>query len=268
MSAKATPSEKLSLAAARKEHARLGAEIAEHDRRYHGEDAPTISDADYDALRRRYDGAGRGASRTRRRRVAQPQGRRGAVGEIRQGPPRRADAVARQYLRRRGGRGVLRARAPLSRPCARTRRSRSTAEPKIDGLSCSLRYERGELVQAATRGDGYEGEDVTANVRTVAAIPKTLRGAPDVFEVRGEVYLAHEDFAAINARQAGGGQADFRQSAQRGGGLAAPARSARHRRAAAALLRLRLGRSQRAFRRRRSTARWRRSAASACRSIR
>ena len=79
------------------------------------------------------------------------------------------------------------------------------AEPKIDGLSCSLRYENGELVRAATRGDGYEGEDVTANVRTVASIPHRLEGAPRIFEARGEVYMRHADFAALNARQAEAG---------------------------------------------------------------
>ena len=79
------------------------------------------------------------------------------------------------------------------------------AEPKIDGLSCSLRYENGELVRAATRGDGYEGEDVTANVRTVASIPHRLKGAPRIFEARGEVYMRHADFAALNARQAEAG---------------------------------------------------------------
>ena len=83
------------------------------------------------------------------------------------------------------------------------------AEPKIDGLSCNLRYENGELVQAATRGDGYEGEDVTANVRTVASIPKTLKGAPRIFEARGEVYMRHADFAAMNARQAEAGKLVF-----------------------------------------------------------
>ncbi len=80
------------------------------------------------------------------------------------------------------------------------------AEAKIDGLSCSLRYENGELVQAATRGDGYEGEDVTANVRAVQAIPTRLDGAPKIFEARGEVYMRHADFAALNARQAAAGK--------------------------------------------------------------
>ena len=86
-----------------------------------------------------------------------------------------------------------------------------TAEPKIDGLSLSLRYENGKLVSAATRGDGAVGEDVTNNARTVGDIPHRLKGSgvPDIFEVRGEVYLSHEDFAAINERQEAAGKALF-----------------------------------------------------------
>jgi DNA ligase (NAD+) len=84
-----------------------------------------------------------------------------------------------------------------------------TAEPKIDGLSLSLRYEQGVLVQAATRGDGEVGENVTENARTIADIPQTLTGAPELLEVRGEVYMSHADFAALNDRQAAKGEKTF-----------------------------------------------------------
>ncbi|HEY3621029.1 MAG TPA: NAD-dependent DNA ligase LigA [Roseiarcus sp.] len=199
---------KLTLTKAREEYARLQAEIAEHDRRYHGEDAPIISDAEYDALRQRYT-------------------------ELEEAFPQLANADS---LSRRVGAAPsekfakVRHRVPMlslgnifadeeaEEFCARVRRflglSDSTpldvvAEAKIDGLSCSLRYEDGELIQAATRGDGYEGEDVTANVRTVQSIPKRLEGAPRIFEARGEVYMRHADFATLNARQAAAGKQVF-----------------------------------------------------------
>jgi DNA ligase (NAD+) len=198
----------LSLAEARKEHAHLGAEIAEHDRRYYGEDAPTISDADYDALRRRYTALEEGhpslagaGSLDRKVGVAPSE----KFAKVRHRVPMLSL-------------GNIFEDAEVEEFCARVRRFLGmsedaplevTAEPKIDGLSCNLRYERGALVQAATRGDGFEGEDVTANVRTIASLPQRLKNAPSVFEARGEVYMAHEDFAALNRRQEEAGKPTF-----------------------------------------------------------
>jgi DNA ligase (NAD+) len=206
---KPTPIDRLDAAQARREYARLGEEIAAHDRRYYAEDAPTISDADYDALRRRYE-----AIEAAFPDLATPESLTKRVGaapaekfaKIRHRVPMLslgnifseeevADFVTR--VRRFLGLGPD---APLA----------ITAEPKIDGLSCSLRFEKGELVQAATRGDGFEGEDVTANVRTIGEIPHRLKDdPPEVFEVRGEVYMTHADFAALNARQGEAGKALF-----------------------------------------------------------
>ena len=196
---------KLTLAKARAEHARLQAEIAEHDRRYHGEDAPTISDAEYDALRRRYTALeeafpGLADADSANRKVGAAPSEKFA--KVRHRVPMLslgnifADEEAEEFcarVRRFLGLGES---APLD----------IVAEAKIDGLSCSLRYENGEFLQAATRGDGYEGEDVTANVRVVEAIPKRLKGAPKIFEARGEVYMRHTDFATLNARQAAAGK--------------------------------------------------------------
>ena len=186
---------------------RLTLEIEGHDKRYYQKDAPTVSDADYDALRQRFNAIERsfpdlvtGES---------PSQKVGAAptGRFREGPARRADAVARQRLQRRGRDRIRRAHPALSQ--ARCEQIPDfVAEPKIDGLSLSLRYEDGELV---TRGDArrrFEGEDVTANVRTIEDVPQTLKGrnVPAVCEVRGEVYMTKKDFLALNKKQAEAGE--------------------------------------------------------------
>jgi DNA ligase (NAD+) len=196
---------KLTLAKARAEHARLEAEIAEHDRRYYREDAPTVSDAEYDQLRRRYSAL----------EEAFPQLARADSLDRKVGAAPSEKFAKVRHRAPMLSLGNIFADEEVEEFCARVRRflglSESAplecvAEAKIDGLSCSLRYEDGQLVQAATRGDGYEGEDVTANVRVVEAIPKRIEGAPKIFEARGEVYMLHADFAALNARQAAAGK--------------------------------------------------------------
>lgn len=181
---------------------RLAREIAEHDGRYYREDAPTISDADYDALRRRNDAIE--ARFPELIRLDSPSRRVGSdVSEkfekIRHALPMLSldnafsDEDVADFAKRVRRFLKLAEDAPLA----------ITAEPKIDGLSLSLRYENGELVSAATRGDGTTGEDVTRNARTIDDIPNRLVGrAPDIFEVRGEVYMSHAAFAALNDRQA------------------------------------------------------------------
>jgi len=195
---------------AKAELVRLALEISAHDRRYYQDDAPTISDADYDALRRRSDAiearfpdllTAESPSQTV---GAQPSGR---FAKVRHAVPMLslgnafADEDVSDFVER--VRRFLRLDADEALAVV--------AEPKIDGLSLSLRYEAGELVTAATRGDGFEGEDVTANVRTIRDIPGRLHGkaVPQVCEIRGEVYMTTADFLALNARQAEAGEQVF-----------------------------------------------------------
>lgn len=184
----------------------LAEKIAHHNRLYHTDDAPEISDADYDALVRRNQAI----------EAAFPHLVRSDSPSLAVGAPVAASPLskvqhARPMLSLENGfvesevvDFVIRIRRFLK--LGPDERVALTAEPKIDGLSCSLRYEQGRLVMAATRGDGQTGEDVTANVAHIADIPQTLTGdAPDIFEVRGEVYMSKADFADLNARQAANG---------------------------------------------------------------
>jgi len=187
------------------ELARLAAEIAHHNRLYHGEDAPEISDAEYDALVRRNAELERQFPH-----LVRPDSPSRAVGAAPEGPLAKVRhalpmlSLDNAFSDEEVADFVARVRRFLK--LAEDEPVALTAEPKIDGLSCSLRYEQGALVLAATRGDGTTGEDVTPNVRTIRDIPQRLPpGAPDLFEIRGEVYMSKADFAALNARQADAG---------------------------------------------------------------
>ena len=195
---------------ARTEHARLAAEIKAHDIAYHGNDAPTIPDADYDALRRRL-----GELEAAFPVLATPASPSETVGAA----PSEKFRHARHKVPMLSL-GNIFAEEEVGEFAARVRRFLGLsaeaplpvmAEPKIDGLSCALRYEEGLLVLALTRGDGFEGEDVTANIRTLREVPERLEGedVPAVCEVRGEVYMTKPDFAALNARQAEAGKTVF-----------------------------------------------------------
>jgi DNA ligase (NAD+) len=203
------PVDDLTEAQALQELTTLADEIAAHDIRYHQQDAPTISDAEYDALKRRNS-----ELETRFPHLVRensPSQRVGAAraeqfAPVEHGVPMLSldnafsdedaaefDARVRRFLRL--------GEEPVA----------YTVEPKIDGLSASLRYEKGVLVQGATRGDGRVGEDVTENLRTLSEIPKRLGGSgwPDVIEVRGEVYLGHDEFTAMNAAAEIAGQRTY-----------------------------------------------------------
>jgi DNA ligase (NAD+) len=186
----------------------LAKQLADANSAYHTQDAPDLSDAQYDALKRR--NAALEERFPKLKRSDSPSDVVGAApasgfGKITHSVSMLSlanaftdedveefDASIRKYL-------GLAADAPLP----------FTAEPKIDGLSLSLRYENGILIQAATRGDGTTGENVTANARTIVDIPHQLTGAPDILEVRGEVYMSHADFDALNARQQERGSKPF-----------------------------------------------------------
>ncbi|MFY0632823.1 MAG: NAD-dependent DNA ligase LigA [Vannielia sp.] len=192
----------MSAAEAEAELARLATLLGKANEAYHAADAPVIDDGEYDALKRR--NAAIEAAFPDLKRADSPSDQVGAAPSETFSKVRHAvrmlslgnafddadvtefDRSVRSYLGREEG-------------------LEYTAEPKIDGLSLSLRYEGGRLVQAATRGDGETGENVTANARTIADIPEQIEAAPEVLEVRGEVYMSHEDFAALNARQEAAG---------------------------------------------------------------
>ena len=201
----------LSEAEARAEHARLAREIARHDKAYYLEDTPKVSDAVYDVLRRRLEAIE--AAFPGLIDLFSPSQRVGVApsskfGEIVHAVPMLSlgnafnDEDVTDFV------GRVRRFLGLSEdePVA------ITAEPKIDGLSASLRYVRGQLVSGATRGDGQTGEDVTANLLTLDDIKEELPGSgwPDVLEVRGEVYMSHADFAALNQRQEAAGKPAYK----------------------------------------------------------
>jgi DNA ligase (NAD+) len=192
---------KLTRAQAKVELKRLALELEGHDKRYYQEDAPSVTDAEYDALRQRFNAIEARfpefvtADSPSQKVGAAPSGR---FRKVRHAVPMLSldNAFAEQ--------DVLDFVARIERFLKLADdRIAFSAEPKIDGLSMSLRYEGGELVTAATRGDGAEGEDVTANIRTLEDVPQKLKGrnVPGVCEVRGEVYMTKPAFLALNERQ-------------------------------------------------------------------
>ena len=199
----------MNLEDARARHKKLVAEIRKHDALYYQKDKPEISDAAYDKLRKELEkleadhpelvtpdsptqtvGAAPASGFKKVRHTVPMLSLSNAMGE--QDVHDFLDRV-RKFLNLKDDEKV-----------------ELVAEPKIDGLSCSLRYEKGELVLAATRGDGEEGEDITANVRTIKDVPQELpKGAPDILEVRGEIYMRRDEFAKMNKRLEKEGEKPF-----------------------------------------------------------
>src|SRR5579871_911357 len=200
----------LTRAQAKVEHMRLTLEIERHDKAYYQDDAPDVTDAEYDALRQRFNVIEKrfpefvSAESPSQKVGAAPSGR---FKKVRHAIPMLSldNAFAEEDVIDFVGR--IRRFLKLSEDASID----FSAEPKIDGLSMSLRYEDGELVTAATRGDGAEGEDVTANIRTLEDVPKKLKGRniPDICEVRGEVYMTKGAFLALNERQKAEGATVF-----------------------------------------------------------
>src|SRR5712675_287853 len=181
----------LTKAQAKVEHKRLALELEGHDRRYYQDDAPSITDAAYDALRQRFN-----AIEARFPELVtgdSPSQKVGAAVPMLSLDNAFAEEDVIDFV------GRIRRFLKLGDDD----RIDFSAEPKIDGLSMSLRYEGGELITAATRGDGAEGEDVNANIRTLKDVPHKLKGrnVPDVCEVRGEVYMTKQAFLALNKKQ-------------------------------------------------------------------
>ncbi len=199
------PPEKLTTAQAADEHARLAAEILEHNRLYYQKDAPVISDAEYDALLRRLqDIEAQFPELVTLESPTQQVGAPPTAGfaKVRHAVPMLS--LANAFDDNDVTEFVARVRRFLNPPADEP--VVLVAEPKIDGLSVSLRYENRAFVRGATRGDGTEGEDITANLRTIADVPEELPAdAPDTVEVRGEVYMPKSEFAALNARQEAAG---------------------------------------------------------------
>jgi DNA ligase (NAD+) len=202
-----TPPDQLTEDDAAAELARLAGEIAHHDTAYHKHDAPEIADADYDALRRR--NAAIEARFPALIRPDSPSSRVGAVPESGFAKLRhRVPMLSLDNAFDAGEFAEFSARA--KRFLGRSEPLEFAAEPKIDGLSISLTYEHGHFVRGATRGDGTEGEDVSANLRTLRSIPERLHGnAPALIEIRGEVFMTKADFLALNDSQAAAGAKVF-----------------------------------------------------------
>ncbi len=205
-----SPVDELTKAQAKVELKRLTLELESHDKHYYQEDAPKITDAEYDALRKRFNAIEARfpefvTSDSPSQKIgAQPSGR---FAKVRHAVPMLSldNAFAEDDV------VDFAARIRRFLRLGDDDKIDFSAEPKIDGLSMSLRYEGGELVTAATRGDGAEGEDVTANIRTLKDVPKLLKGrnVPEICEVRGEVYMTKQAFLALNERQKAAGDTVF-----------------------------------------------------------